>query len=58
MDLRRVTFPNTGADEGGIVAAPHGGFALGLERWTARLIDAHNIRETTLFARDLNRLSP
>jgi len=37
---------------------PHGGFALGLERWTAQLIDARNIRETTLFPRDLNRLSP
>jgi nondiscriminating aspartyl-tRNA synthetase len=37
---------------------PHGGFALGLERWVARLIGATNIRETTLFPRDLNRLSP
>jgi nondiscriminating aspartyl-tRNA synthetase len=37
---------------------PHGGFALGLERWTAQLINARNIRETTLFPRDLNRLSP
>jgi nondiscriminating aspartyl-tRNA synthetase len=37
---------------------PHGGFALGLERWVARLTGAGNIRETTLFPRDLNRLSP
>ncbi|MFC0107036.1 aspartate--tRNA(Asn) ligase [Kibdelosporangium aridum] len=37
---------------------PHGGFALGLERWTARLVDAPNIRQTTLFPRDLTRLSP
>lgn len=37
---------------------PHGGFAIGLERWTARLTAAANIRETTLFPRDLNRLSP
>jgi nondiscriminating aspartyl-tRNA synthetase len=37
---------------------PHGGFALGLERWVARLVGANNIRETTLFPRDLNRLSP
>ena len=37
---------------------PHGGFALGLERWTARLIDADNIRRTTLFPRDLHRLAP
>jgi nondiscriminating aspartyl-tRNA synthetase len=27
---------------------PHGGFALGLERWTARLIETDNIRRTTL----------
>ena len=37
---------------------PHGGFALGLERWTARLVGAANIRETTLFPRDRNRLTP
>ncbi|ALG15319.1 aspartyl-tRNA synthetase [Kibdelosporangium phytohabitans] len=37
---------------------PHGGFALGLERWTARLVNAPNIRQTTLFPRDLHRLSP
>jgi nondiscriminating aspartyl-tRNA synthetase len=37
---------------------PHGGFAIGLERWVARLTGAANIRETTLFPRDLNRLEP
>jgi len=37
---------------------PHGGFAIGLERWVARLIGAANVRETTLFPRDLNRLTP
>ncbi|MBC8159655.1 MAG: aspartate--tRNA(Asn) ligase [Roseiflexaceae bacterium] len=37
---------------------PHGGFAIGLERWLARLIEAPNVRETTLFPRDLNRLAP
>ncbi len=37
---------------------PHGGFAIGLERWVARLTGAANIREVTLFPRDLNRLSP
>ncbi len=37
---------------------PHGGFAIGLERFTARLIDADNIRSTTLFPRDLHRLTP
>jgi nondiscriminating aspartyl-tRNA synthetase len=37
---------------------PHGGFAIGLERLLARLIEAPNIRETTLFPRDLTRLTP
>ncbi|MEO3809071.1 aspartate--tRNA(Asn) ligase [Sphaerisporangium sp. B11E5] len=37
---------------------PHGGFALGLERWTARLTEATNIRTATLFPRDLHRLTP
>jgi nondiscriminating aspartyl-tRNA synthetase len=37
---------------------PHGGFALGLERWVARLTGAGNIRETTLFPRDVGRLEP
>ena len=37
---------------------PHGGFAVGLERLVMQLINAQNLRETTLFPRDLNRLSP
>ncbi len=37
---------------------PHGGFAIGLERWTARLLEVENIREVTLFPRDLHRLAP
>jgi nondiscriminating aspartyl-tRNA synthetase len=37
---------------------PHGGFALGLERWVARLIGAENVRLATLFPRDITRLSP
>jgi nondiscriminating aspartyl-tRNA synthetase len=37
---------------------PHGGFAIGLERWTSRLTESDNIRRTTLFPRDLHRLSP
>jgi len=37
---------------------PHGGFAIGLERWIARLVDAPNVRETTLFPRDIHRLEP
>lgn len=37
---------------------PHGGFAIGLERWVSRVIGADNIRYATLFPRDLQRLAP
>jgi len=37
---------------------PHGGFAIGLARWTARLTGAANVRQVTPFPRDLHRLSP
>jgi nondiscriminating aspartyl-tRNA synthetase len=37
---------------------PHGGFAFGLERFIARLAGLDNVREATLFPRDLHRLTP
>jgi nondiscriminating aspartyl-tRNA synthetase len=37
---------------------PHGGFAIGWERWMARLVEASNVRETTIFPRDINRIQP
>lgn len=37
---------------------PHGGFGLGLERLTEKIIGFNNVREATLFPRDINRLSP
>lgn len=37
---------------------PHGGLGIGLERLTMRLLDEVNVRETTLFPRDLSRLEP
>lgn len=37
---------------------PHGGFALGLERLTLRLLGLANIREAVLFPRDDERLTP
>lgn len=37
---------------------PHGGFAIGLERLTARLLGLDNVREASLFPRDRNRLAP
>ena len=36
----------------------HGGFGLGLERLTEKLVGLKNIKEATLFPRDINRLSP
>ncbi len=35
---------------------PHGGSATGLERLTARLLNIPNVKEATLFPRDLNRI--
>lgn len=37
---------------------PHGGFGLGLERLTEKIIGLNNIKEATLFPRDINRLTP
>ena len=37
---------------------PHGGIGIGLERLTMQLIGEDNVRETTLFPRDLSRLEP
>jgi nondiscriminating aspartyl-tRNA synthetase len=37
---------------------PHGGLGLGLERLTMKIIGKENVRETTLFPRDLTRLEP
>ncbi|MCE5316390.1 MAG: hypothetical protein LLG04_03380 [Parachlamydia sp.] len=35
----------------------HGGFGLGLERLTQKIIGLHNVKEATLFPRDTKRLS-
>lgn len=37
---------------------PHGGLGLGLERLTARLLGFENVRQASLFPRDINRLTP
>lgn len=37
---------------------PHGGFAIGLERFIMQLLGLDNVRLATLFPRDLNRLAP
>lgn len=37
---------------------PHGGFGMGLERLVEKLFNLNNIKEATLFPRDINRLAP
>lgn len=37
---------------------PHGGFGLGLERLTQKIVGLNNVKEATLFPRDINRLTP
>jgi nondiscriminating aspartyl-tRNA synthetase len=37
---------------------PHGGFGLGLERLTEKIIGLNNVKEATLFPRDINRITP
>lgn len=37
---------------------PHGGFAIGLERITMQILGLGNIREASLFPRDMKRLTP
>lgn len=36
----------------------HGGFGMGLERLTEKFLGFNNVKEATLFPRDINRLSP
>ncbi len=36
--------------------SPHGGLGIGLERLTMKLMGEDNVRETTLFPRDMSRL--
>ncbi|MEI7604427.1 MAG: aspartate--tRNA(Asn) ligase [bacterium] len=36
----------------------HGGFGMGVERFTQGLLGFHNVREVTMFPRDVNRLRP
>lgn len=37
---------------------PHGGFAIGLERLTARILNLPNVRQAVLYPRDRYRLTP
>jgi nondiscriminating aspartyl-tRNA synthetase len=35
---------------------PHGGCSTGLERLTARMLELHNVKEASVFPRDMNRI--
>lgn len=48
--------PLLSAMQGGMPA--HGGFGMGLERLTQKFIGLSNVKEATLFPRDINRLAP
>lgn len=37
---------------------PHGGFAIGLERLTMKILELDNIRKASLFPRDIGRIRP
>jgi nondiscriminating aspartyl-tRNA synthetase len=37
---------------------PHGGFGMGLERLTQKFLGLNNVKEASLFPRDINRLAP
>jgi nondiscriminating aspartyl-tRNA synthetase len=37
---------------------PHGGFAIGLERLTAQILNLPNVRQATLYPRDKTKLTP
>ena len=37
---------------------PHGGLGLGLERLTMQLLGLNNVRDASMFPRDMNRLEP
>jgi nondiscriminating aspartyl-tRNA synthetase len=60
--LERWGLPQTGF-EGYLEAfrygmPPHGGFGMGAERLLQMIVGAGNLRETTLFPRDIKRLAP
>ncbi len=61
------TLPAFGLSESGLGAymdifrfgcPPHGGFAIGLERLTQKILGLSNVKEASLFPRDRKRVSP
>ena len=37
---------------------PHGGLGIGLERLVMKLLNLTNVRQASMFPRDINRLTP
>ena len=66
-EMLRESLQTFGVDETGLGdymevfrygCPPHGGFAIGLERLTQKILGLDNVKLATLFPRDRNRLSP
>lgn len=55
MDPKQIQWFTDPFKYGGV---PHGGFAIGIERFTEKLLDLENVREATLFPRDPKRILP
>ncbi|TVR60297.1 MAG: aspartate--tRNA(Asn) ligase [Spirochaetaceae bacterium] len=65
--MLRDTLPKFGLTENGLAdymqifrygCPPHGGFAIGLERLTQKLLGLQNVKEASLFPRDRRRTRP
>ena len=55
LDLKNLTWFTDFFKYG---APPHGGFSIGIERLTAKMLGIQNVRETTLFPRAPDRIIP
>jgi len=55
LDLKNFTFYTDPFKYG---APPHGGFGMGIDRLTMKLLGIENVREATLFPRDPDRIVP
>ncbi len=65
--MLKESFERNGMEEGDYAAyasifkygcPPHGGFAIGLERLTQKIMGFQNVRQASLFPRDRHRLTP
>lgn len=55
MDVKQLSWFTEPFKYGSV---PHGGFAIGIERFTEKLLDLENVREATAFPRDPKRTLP